>query len=266
VQIRAGEGITSIAPVAETVTIENNNNAWSDIHVEFYSSLFGSYVQEYRVFVVKSSNAEITTERLLETSALNYQNVASGGYSYSFNLNDSLLDLDNEGIELGENYRICLLSVSINTDSFPHAFTLTQSFILNTELPPVDAPVVFDVADNENSTDIQVVFSKSEKEEFVEEYRIMILPNDSAAAFNPEKVAEVEEGNFYVVQPNGDSVYTVQNIEMTDIYGDHIEQKQKYNTFIWSVPDQENANIASLSEPSNVFALSVPNYLLCRAN
>lgn len=262
VPIKAGEGITSIAPVAGPVTIENNNNAWSDILVDFYPSWFGSFVQEYRVFVVKTSKAgEITIERLLEASTANYQNVASGDYSYSFNLNDSLVDLDNEGIKLGENYRICLLSLSSNTDSFPHAFTLTQSFMLNTELPPVNAPTVFDVADNRNSTDIQVVFSKNEKEEFVKEYRIMILPNDSAAAFNQEKAAEVAEGNFYAVQPNGDSVYMIQNIEMTDIFGDPIEQKQKYNAFIWSVPNQENANIASLSEPSNVFTLNVPNYL-----
>jgi hypothetical protein len=259
--IKAGEGITSIAPVVGPVSIENNNNAWSDILVDFYPSWFDAYVQEYRVFVVKTSKAgEITIEHLLEASTANYQNVPSGDYSYSFNLNDSLLDIDNEGIKLGENYRICLLSVSNNTDSFPHAFTLTESFILNTELPPVDAPTVFDVADNKNSTDIQVVFSKSEKEEFVKEYRIMILLNDSAAAFNQEKAAEVTEENFYVAQPIGDSVYTIQNIEMTDIFGDPIEQKQKYNAFIWSVPDQEKANIASLSEPSNVFALSVPDY------
>jgi hypothetical protein len=262
VQIKAGEGITSIAPVAGPVTIENNNNTWSDIHIWFYPSWFDAFVQEYRAFVVKTNKAgEITIERLLEASTVNYHNVAPGDYSYNFLLKDSLFDLDNEGINLGENYRICLLSVSKNTDSFPHAFTLTQSFILNTELPPVNSPAVFDVADNENSTDIQVVFSKSEKEEFVEEYRIMILPNDSAAAFNLEKAAEVAEGNFYVIPPGGDSVYTIQNIEMTDIYGDPIEQKQKYNAFIWSVPDQENANIASLSEPSNVFALSVPDYI-----
>ena len=262
VPIKAGEGITTIAPVAGPVTIENYNNAWSDIHVWFYPSWFDAFVQEYRVFVVKASKAgEITIEGLLEAPTVNYQNCAPRDYSYSFNLNDSLLDLDNEGIKLGENYRICLLSVSNNTDSFPHAFTFTQSFILNTELPPVNAPVVFDVADNKNSTDIQVVFSKSEKEEFVKEYRILILPHDSAAAFNMGKAAEVAEGNFYVVQPNGDSVYTIQNVEITDIFGDPIEQKQKYNAFICSVPDQENANIASLSEPSNVFALSVPNYL-----
>ncbi|MBW6534975.1 MAG: T9SS type A sorting domain-containing protein [Mariniphaga sp.] len=259
--IKAGEGITSIAPVAGPVTIENNNNAWSDIQIWFYPSWFDAHVQEYRVLVVKASKAaEITIERLLEASTANCHNVGPGDYSYKFLLNDSLLDLDNEGIKLGESYRICLLSVSNNTDSFPHAFTLTQSFIFNTELPSVNAPAVFDVADNENSTDIQVVFSKSEKEEFVKEYRIMILPHDSAAVFYLGKAAEVAEGNFYVIPPGGDSVYTIQNIEMTDIYGNPIEQKQKYNAFIWSVPDQENANIASLSEPSNVFVLNVPNY------
>jgi hypothetical protein len=47
--IKAGEGITSIAPVVGPVSIENNNNAWSDILVDFYPSWFDAYVQEYRV-------------------------------------------------------------------------------------------------------------------------------------------------------------------------------------------------------------------------
>ncbi|MEN8117686.1 MAG: hypothetical protein ABFS16_11945, partial [Bacteroidota bacterium] len=256
--IKAGEGIVSIVPVVDKVHRENNNTEWSDYKAVFFPPYFESFVSGYRVFVVKHESSDnINVDQLLAAPETSYQNVDAGSFEYNVILNDSLLDLDNEQIMLDEKYQICVLALSNNTDTFPHAYTLTDTFKVTTSLAKLENVKAFDVNDLGNSRDIQVVFDKNVRDDFVKEYRVMILPSDSSASFNLEKALAVPPDNSHAILPINDSVYTIENMEITDIYGNPIEQNRFYKAFILSVHDEIKSSVSSLSV-SNAFSLNIP--------
>ncbi len=260
--IKAGEGITSIAPVSGLVTVNGDNSKWSDFNFEFYPSYYYSFVNSYRAFIVKNENSsEINIDDLLNVPTGNYLEFNSGESFYNFDLNDSLLDLDNETIKLGGSYQICILAITNHVDSFQNAFTLTDTFVANVTLPNIESPVVLDNSDFGNSKDIQIIFKKNENEDFLKEYRVLILPSDSTSSFNLEKALAVSTENSYTIPPSNDSIYTIINMSITDIYGISIQQNKLYKAFILSVQDNINSNVSSLSFASNDFALSNPDYI-----
>lgn len=260
--ILAGEGITSIQPVVDKVYNEKDSTKWSDYKVVFYPPLHKSFVDEYRIFIGKSQYSnEINLDQLLTAPKTNYQKIDTGSFEYNVILNDTLLDLESKEFVLGENYTIYVLSISNNIDSFPHSLTTTNYFKTITTLPKTGNPVVLDNGDRNNSTDIQLHFTQNSKENYTKEYRILILPSDSVASFNLQKAISVPVENAHIISPKNDSIYTIENIETADIYGNSIHQNTAYNAFILSVHDGINSNQSSLSAASNNFVLSIPNYI-----
>ena len=258
--IKAGEGIKSITPVYEGVKSNENNIA---IITDFFPPFHKTYVAEYRLYIVKCSDTgELNTDKLLSVPNSNYQVVAPGEKRYSVELNKDLLTIDNDTLNLSEFYQICVLAYSNNNDTFPHSYILTDTVTVNVLTVSVDKPVVFDTGDYENSKDIQVKFAKSNKESFLKDYKLMILPADSAATFNLKKAIAVPEQFTHTVTPSNDSIYTVENTVLTDIYGNEIQQNKRYNAFILSAHDGTHSNISSLSPPSNLFVLNNPDYFI----
>lgn len=258
--IKAGEGVESITPVYEKAY--NNKNSLG-LNITFFPPYQSSYVDEYRLYIVKCSKAnELNINTLLSVPDSNFQVVASRDYKYNIELNAEMLTIDNDSVFLSEYYQICVLAYSNKTDSFPHSYVLSDTVAINISTVSVEIPAAFDTGDNGDSNDIQIKFKKSSNESFLKEYKLMILPADSVATFNLKKANSVQDQFAYIVTPPlNDSLYTIENIQVTDIYGSEIVQNKSYNIFILSVHDEVNTNRSSLSLPSNLFVLNNPSYI-----
>nr|WP_319510967.1 T9SS type A sorting domain-containing protein [uncultured Draconibacterium sp.] len=257
--LRAGEGIESIAPIVEEVSNVADNNQWSDYKVVFYPPYIKELVSEYRIYLIKQ-NSDFTLADLLSLAETNYQKVdTSANYSHTVFLRNELLDLENEGLALGQEYQACIVAISADTTLFADSYSLTHSFKVVTNLPEVETPVLYDLLNYGNSTDFGVEFMRNEKEEFVKEYQILILPADSASAFTLAKALEVPVENRFKLQPTNDSLYSVQDMNIADIYGHTIMPGQFYKVCVLAVHDNISTNVSSLSQASNACSLSSPN-------
>jgi len=152
------------------------------------------------------------------------------------------------------------LSVSNKLDSFPHGYSLTPTFTFKTFLLAAGTPLVLDTGNEGNSSDLKFSFTKNNSENYTDEYRILVLPKDSAVLFDIKQASLINEGNYYPVNVSNDSIYNIGNISISDIYGNAIKQNRSYQAFIYSVQDSNYSNIGSLSLASNTFCAATPNY------
>ena len=259
--ILAGEGINSIKPIVYNVSETYDGNSGSGINVKFFSPFYSNLVEEYRIFVMKNSDpADIEIEDLLTLPETNYQKIEAREREYSIQLNVELNDLANEKILAGEDYRLIILAISNKLDSFPHGYSLTPTFTFRTFLSAAGTPLVIDTGNDGNSSDLKFSFTKNNSENYTDEYRIMVLPKDSAVLFDIKQASQINEGNYYPLNVSNDSIYNIENISIPDIYGNVIEQNKSYQAFIYSVQDSNYSNIGSLSLASNTFCLATPNY------
>jgi hypothetical protein len=259
--ILAGEGINSIKPIVYNVSETYDGNNGSGLNVKFFSPFYSNLVEEYRIFVMKNSDpADIEIEDLLALPETNYQKIEAGEREYSIQLNVDLNDITNEKILAGEDYRLIILAISNKLDSFPHGYSLTPTFTFRTFLSAAGTPLVIDTGNDGNSSDLKFSFTKNNSENYTDEYRIMVLPKDSAVLFDIKQASQINEGNYYPLNVSNDSIYNIENISIPDIYGNVIEQNKSYQAFIYSVQDSNYSNIGSLSLASNTFCLATPNY------
>ncbi len=262
IPILAGEGINTIKPLDMKVSDLRNNGNWSDISVDFFSPYFNSYVEEFRVFAVKADDAQnLSVEDFMALPESRYLVVENEEVEYNVVLNSVFLDVDGDKMDITEEYRICVVSVSDSVEIFPHGFSLSPVFQINTVLPEVSTLTAEDFGDEGTSEDLKVTFAKNTREDMMKEYRLLIVPKDSAKFFTLEKAIQIPEEYSFGVEPVGDSVYSVENKLLKDIFGNPVHQDQLYQVFILSVPDGVNSNIASLSSVSNTFSLGTPDYL-----
>ena len=120
--------------------------------------------------------------------------------------------------------------------------------------------VATDVDDNNNGLDLQVDFNMAADEQFIEEYRVMVVKTADAATFNLDSANAVIAANYTAVAPTGSNLSTVLTATSTDIDGDAIVNDIAYKLFVLAVtPDSilSVQNINGLSLESNEITLSI---------
>jgi hypothetical protein len=128
-------------------------------------------------------------------------------WKYNVALNSDFLDVDGDKMDITKEYRICVVSVSDSVEIFPHDFSLSPVFQINTVLPEVSMPTAKDFGDEGTSEDLKVTFAKNTREDMMKEYRLLIVPKDSAKFFTLEKAIEIPEEYSFGIEPADDSVY-----------------------------------------------------------
>ena len=108
-----------------------------------------------------------------------------------------------------------------------------------------------DVSDNFNGSDLEVTFDESADETTLSEYRIMVVKNGSAGAFDLLAAQAVISANYSAVAPAGSGTYTqTLATSATDVDGDPIANATAYKLFVLSIADGTIANLDDLSAPS----------------
>ncbi|MDP4662659.1 MAG: T9SS type A sorting domain-containing protein [Salibacteraceae bacterium] len=237
--------------------IADNGNG-SDIQVFFTKASNENKVDQYRVLVVKASNAasfNLAQAQAAPTSSYFSVN-PNGSLFYTSTLNATLNDVDGDPITTAVPYRLFVLSVAdgtiANTDVLSNQ---SNSVTLSTILPPeaVQNITIADVADNHNGLDLQVTFDKIADETTISEYQILIVKSASAASFT--LFDAIGNPNNESVTPTGANITTILTPTSKDSDGDPILENAPYKAFVLSVANGTTTQIDQLSTASNEVTL-----------
>jgi hypothetical protein len=108
---------------------------------------------------------------------------------------------------------------------------------------------VADNSDFNNSADIHLSFTKAYLEEFITEYRTIVVPTESAEIFTLEMAEILSPDKYYSITPNELDFSNALPENMVDINGNLIVETVPYKVFILGI-----------AEPASIFpnALSAP--------
>jgi len=250
------------APVISSVLDVADNNDGRDLQVSFSRSSDESKVNHYRIFVVKSSNADsfkVTTASAISNSN-NYTRVNKTGGNITTTLSSSARDVNGAQIKNGASYRVFVMAVSDNNNSNNNTLSTYSSEITlsdNTTSAAATNVLVSDVADYNNGLDLLVSFNRAADESQINHYRIFVVKAGNASNFKLSTAnAITNSNNFTTVYRKGDNISTVLAPDARDVNGAAIRNGERYRVFVLSVRDGNLSGNNVLSAPSAEITLA----------
>lgn len=231
-----------------------------DLEVSFSKSSNESRVEQYRVMIVKSSNASVFNLTAAQRiSSANYTSLSPSGTDPVVNLSAGARDVDGATIRENQSYVAYVLAIgkgnSANALSNPSpAFTLSNG-------AAVAAPTnvkVSDVSDYGDGRDLSVTFTRAQNEGSIANYRVFVVKTKDAGSFTLSTANNVPSSYSTVVSKSGSgSTLTGQlTSSARDTSGDLIKNGVSYTVFVQSVSNHSGfAN--KLSSASSAISLAM---------
>jgi hypothetical protein len=262
--IKAGDTL-SVAPVntasiASSVVatdIADNNNG-SDMKIAFLKATNENTIDKYRIMVVKATNAStFNINSANNVVAANYKEITPNGNNIIDTLSATAKDVNGDPIANGVAYKVFIYSKADGTNATVSSLSQPSNTITLQSIAANKATsvVASDVGNNNNASDMKVIFNKATNENTLSEYRIMIVKLADAAAFDIAKANAVTIANCQKVTPNGSNYSIVLASGTKDVDGNAIANLVDYKVFIFSKADGTNATVNSLSQASNTIKL-----------
>ncbi|MGC6585600.1 stalk domain-containing protein [Paenibacillus sp. Dod16] len=252
------QGVTQVDAVKGITAADagDNNNA-SDLKVSFTKAANEANIKEYRIMVVKQTNAgSFNLNHAISVASGNYDRVPVGD-NFNNVLRPGTNDVEGQPIRNLVDYQVFVLSVS-NNGSISSALSAPSAPI---KLTGTAVTVPSDVyagieSTNGNGSDIVVKFSAATGS--IKEYRIMVVPANKK--FGDFEANNVPLGNYTIVNVDSSQKQYVKNLEATtkDVNGTVIASGQKYSVFILAVADGTVSTSNTLSDSSDVFTIPNP--------
>lgn len=247
VTLRSNASVDVVTNV-EAKVIGGNGNA-SDIEVGFAASSNNSYVNEYRIMVVRADQSyAFDTYNAGLVSSSSYIRVGSQSGYVRQSLTSSLRDVQGNAIQKGIAYRVFVLTVADNRSGSSNALS-SPSGEFSLVDQSVQAPTNVFVA-REGVNDFKAYFSKPSSDNGIAYYGVMVVPSGSADSFNLDQANRVAGNNYKLVSVSGDGS-TMFSLSDNDVYGNPIRTGVAYKAFVVSVADGRNATVNALSNGSN---------------
>jgi len=268
-------GYNALSSASQQITLSNNNvtaatnvnaadvadyNNGLDMRVSFSKAANETNIAHYRVYVVKDFEANSFT--LDFANAIPYYTVVyKTGNHITTTLNAESRDVYGELIQSGVDYKVFVLSVA-NSNNYQNALSAASPTIkLNNGGTVTAATNVtgVDVADNGNGMDLRVSFTKAAVETNITHYRIFVVPDAGAYAFNINTANTITDPSLFTfANTRSDYSQTLTN-SAKDIYGQPIQNNVPYRVFVLSVGTSQGVNALSLASPAvTLTANSVP--------
>lgn len=253
------QGVTQVGAVKDVTAADagDNNNA-SDLKVSFTKAANESNIKEYRIMVVKQTNAgNFTVAQANNVGNDNYDSVPVG-FDFSKALRAETRDVDGQPIRNSVDYQVFVLSVS-NNGSISNALSAPSAPI---KLTGTAVTVPSDVyagieSTNGNASDIVVRFTPASNAGTIAEYRIMVVPSDQG--FGLDDANRITNANWYTkVPPTNSKVEKTLSDKVKDINGEDIKSGYKYKVFILVVADGTVSTTNAMSKSSKEFEIPNP--------
>ncbi|AWP29278.1 copper amine oxidase N-terminal domain-containing protein [Paenibacillus sp. Cedars] len=255
--ITLGNNNQNVNPVSTpSLTVIGNNGNGSDLRVSFSPAYGESYIEHYRIFVVKSSK-NLT---LSQAYANRYYTIANKtGSTITRDLASTTLDSDGEPIQRGSSYRVYVLSLGNSYSNYTNALSSASAAVTIqgvTEVGAVADVTAADAGDNNNASDLKVSFKKAANETNIREYRIMVVKQANAANFKVAQANNVGINNYDSV-PIGADFSNVLRPGINDVDGQPIKNMVDYQVFVLSVSNNGNNALSAPSAPIKLTGTTV---------
>lgn len=249
----------STVDMVSNVTVEDVSDYGDgrDLKVTFTRAANETYISNYRILVVKTSDANnFTLAKANNVGSANYTTVSKNGYTLSTVLKSGVRDVDGATIRNGVSYRVFVLSVASNGYNLSNALSSYSSPITlspNT-IDAVSNIKVSDVNDYGDGRDMQVSFSRASNETYISQYRIMVVKSSNVGSFNLSKANALSSDRYTSVSKGSNTLIATLNASAKDVDGDRIKNNVAYRVFVLSVANNGGNNV--LSTYSNLITLS----------
>lgn len=234
-----------------------------DIQVTFNKVSDETNIGEYRIMIIKSSQADgFTLSTANSVSSSNYTSVSKTGSNISRTLSSSTRDVYGEIIREDVSYRVFVLSVSRGGNNSNNALSAASSAFQLTKnaatLPAVTGVTARDAGNAGDGSDLEVKFNKLNNETLATEYRILVVKADEAASFNVTSANAITANNYTRVSKTGSNITQRLSSSARDVSGAQIKPDIDYRVFVLAVSSVGSLEYNSLSQPSAIIKLSNP--------
>ena len=243
------------------VTVEDvsDYNDGRDLRVTFTRASNETYISNYRIMVVKTSDAgNFTLSKANNVSSSNYTTVSKNGYTLSTVLNSGARDVDGATIRNGVSYRVFVLSVASSGYNLSNALSyysspITLSYNAVGSISNLNAA---DVSDYGDGRDLWVSFNRAADESNISHYRIMVVKSANAGSFNLSKANAVSSDRYTYISKGNYTLTGILAAGAKDVDGAAIKNGVSYQVFVLSVGSNGYTGSNTLSPASNVITLS----------
>ncbi|MFD0710419.1 copper amine oxidase N-terminal domain-containing protein [Paenibacillus sp. GCM10027626] len=258
-QITLSVGGANTPKITSVYDVNDYGNG-QDLQVSFNRSADEGSVNHYRIFVVKSSNAD--SFKLSNANAIgssNYTKVNKTGSNITTTLSSSASDVNGSTIRNGVSYRVFVMAVS-NTgqnnnnllSDYSNEITLSD----NTGRAVATNVQAADVSDYNDGRDMLVTFTRAADESQINHYRIFVVKSSNASSFKVSNANAIDNPNNYmVVYKKGENISTTLTQYTRDVNGSLIKNDERYKVFVLSVRDGGYYGSNVLSAPSSEITL-----------
>ncbi|GAB6992232.1 copper amine oxidase N-terminal domain-containing protein [Paenibacillus pini] len=254
--VLSGNGKVTAATNVSVNDVADNNDG-RDLQVSFTRASDESNLNQYRIMVVKASNASyFTLSTANAVSSYNYTSVYRTGYNINQVLSSSARDVDGDLIRNGTSYRVFILSVANGNTSDNVLSSYSSSITLsnNSTVGKATNVQVSDVSDKGNGSDLRVSFTRASDETNINHYRIFVVKSGNADYFT---LSNANSTSYYTtVTKSGISSYiNLLPYDARDVNGELIRNDVSYKVFVLSVSNSSSSNNV-LSTYSSAIVLS----------
>lgn len=253
--ITLGNANQNVNPVSTpSLTLNGNNGNGSDLKVTFGPAYGESYIDHYRVIVVKS-NKSLNVSQAYSNGY--YTLVNKTGGTITRDLANTTKDSDGDLIQRGQSYRVYVLSVGNSYSNYSNALSAVSNAVTIqgvTQVAAVTNVTAADVSDFNNASDLKVSFTNPANEANIKEYRIMVVKQANAGSFTVAQANKVGNDNYDSVTV-GTNFNKVLRAETRDVEGQPIRNSVDYQVFVLSVSNNGSISNA-LSAPSATIKLT----------
>lgn len=229
-----------------------------DISVSFTRPQYDSNISSYRVFIVKTKDANNfslnTANNLSSTYYTTVNKSGSNGGTLTGNLSSSSRDTSGEYIKNGVPYTAFVLSVSNSSSAISKlsagssSVTLSQGSVTTPVITQVD-----DVSDYGDGRDLRVSFNKVSNESNISSYRIFVVRANNYSNFTLSKANNLSSSYYTQVNKTGYNITQVLSSGAKDTDGYPIQNGVSYRVFVMAVAKSSGNN--TLSSASNAITL-----------
>ncbi|MDO7906967.1 copper amine oxidase N-terminal domain-containing protein [Paenibacillus sp. JX-17] len=245
-------------PVITSAADVSNYGDSRDLRVEFNRSADESRISQYRVFVVRQNAANsFNISAALSTPSGRYVDIPKTGGNIQRTLPAGLQDSQGNTIRNGEVYRIFVMAVSNNPNSYSHALAYSSLVELkNSSVGTASRVSVSDVSDYNDGRDLEIAFNRAANETNLDHYRVLVVKSANANRFDLEDAKGVSGSNYTKVNRTGSNLRLTLASGSRDVDGSLLRSGVSYRVFILSSGGGSGTGSYALSEPSSEITLS----------
>lgn len=245
--------VGSVSYVSAQVVGRNGDGR--DLEVSFPKVQRESDISEYRVLVVKSSNAyNFTLSQALSTGS--YTSVRPSGYDPIVSLSASSKDVNGDVLRSNQAYSVFVLTVGKKGSSALSGVSPSVTLTTASPVSAVSAVKASDVNDYGDGRDISVSFNQPQNTGNILNYRVMVVKTKDAGGFGLSSANVVASSNYTTVsKTSSTTLSSTLNSTTRDTSGEYIKNGVSYTVFVLSVANGTNA-ISQLSSGSSALTLT----------